>query len=194
MIDSYYRATFQKWCVDPVAGWLILSPVAITALGLLFGIGAAFFIALGYPLSALCSLVLSGYCDALDGTLARRRQMSSSFGAICDLVSDRAVEFAVLFALFLVDPVGRAIASMVVFGSMYLCIASFFSVSMFTKGTSEKSFVYSPGLIERAETFIVFALMILMPNFFVVMAWGYGGAVFLTSIVRLCQFSRCEAH
>jgi len=188
MIDSYYRDSFQRWCVDPVAQRIRPHPLWITGLGLIFGLASALSIVLGMRLSALCFLSLSGYCDVLDGSVARYQKMSSPLGATLDLVSDRVVEFVLLFAFFLVDPAGRGVASMVFFGSIYLCIASFFSVSMFTAGESEKSFVYSPGLIERSETFIVFALMLLFPAQFVWIAYIYSGAVFLTSALRLRQF------
>lgn len=190
MIDSYCRDSFQRWCVDPLASRLRLAPASITALSLLFGLACAFCIFWQQRLAALCLLALSGYCDVLDGSVARFRKMSSPLGATLDLMSDRAVEFALLFALFLVDPSERAVAAMILFGSIYLCIASFFSVSIFTEGKSEKSFVYSPGFIERSETFIIFALMLIAPFAFVWIAYAYSAAVFLTSLLRLWEFSR----
>lgn len=190
MIDSYYRDSLQKWFVDPLASRLKLAPSWITALSLFFGLACALSIFCGWVIAALCCLALSGYCDVLDGSVARFRKMSSPLGATLDLISDRAVEFAVLFALFLVDPSARALASMVLFGSIYLCIASFFSVSIFTKGESEKSFVYSPGLVERSETFITFALMLIFPFAYAWIAYIYSAAVFLTSLLRLIEFRR----
>lgn len=180
--------------MDPIACRAALDPNWITALSLFFGLACALSIAWGMTLTALCLLALSGYCDVLDGSVARFRKVSSPLGATFDLVSDRAVEFALVLALFLVDPAQRALPSMILFGSIYLCIASFFSVSIFTEGRSEKSFVYSPGLIERSETFIVFALMLLAPALFVWIAYVYSFAVFMTSLLRLWEFGRQAAR
>jgi archaetidylinositol phosphate synthase len=93
------------------------------------------------------ALVLSGFLDTLDGSLARHLNKTSS-----------------------------------------ICVTTFLVVGIFTKNDSQKSFFYSPGLIERAEAFIVFSLMILLPFTFSVLAWGFIALTFLTAFLRLWQF------
>lgn len=188
MIDSFYRAPFQRVFVDPIARRLSFHPHMATFLSLTLGLTAAFFIAAGMALLGALFFLLSGYFDVLDGTMARLSKRSSSFGAVLDLVSDRAVEFAILFALYAVNPAARGAAALWMLGSMYLCVASFFSVSLFTRGESEKSFVYSPGLVERTETFVVFTLMILWPASFSLLSMIYTAALFLTVLMRLREF------
>ncbi|MDE4940495.1 CDP-alcohol phosphatidyltransferase, partial [Francisella tularensis subsp. holarctica] len=48
--------------------------------------------------------------------------------------------------------------------SIIVCISSWLLVGIFSQNESSKSFYYSPGLIERAETFIFFIVMFLFPN------------------------------
>lgn len=189
MIDSFYRASFQRCCVDPVVRRVAFYPNAVTLCSLIAGVGAAAAVAGGCSFLALFLWMLSGYLDVLDGSLARAQGISSPFGTVLDLVSDRMVEFAFVMALFAVDT-SRAVPCLWMLGSMYLCIASFFSVSLFTEGKSEKSFVYSPGIIERSETFIVFACMIFLEDSFFLVAMLYSGLVYLTTLVRLWEFFR----
>ncbi len=187
MIDSYYRGVFQRWCVEPIARRALLHPHIITSLSLVAGLLSALSLAYDQRLIALSLLALSGYCDVLDGSIARARGVSSELGAALDLVSDRAVEFALVLGFYLRNP-SCGLLTFVMFGSMYLCIASFFSVSIFSRGDSEKSFVYSPGLVERTETFLCFALMTALPAFYFQLALLYTGAVFLTTAIRLWEF------
>jgi CDP-diacylglycerol--glycerol-3-phosphate 3-phosphatidyltransferase len=85
--------------IDPIADLLIragLSPNRITTLSLtvLLASGATF--ALGALRTGAALLLLSGLLDLLDGKVARRGAMSSTFGAFYDSTMDRLGE-GVLF-------------------------------------------------------------------------------------------------
>ncbi|MCP3679332.1 MAG: CDP-alcohol phosphatidyltransferase family protein [Gammaproteobacteria bacterium] len=96
-----------------------------------------------HTLWAVTVLLLSGYFDALDGTVARASGRSSAQGTMLDIVSDRVVEFAVIFALFLADPLQRGAWCLLMLGAVFICVTSFLVVGIFHENTSHKGFHYS---------------------------------------------------
>ncbi len=193
MIESYIRPSYQHFCVDKFCDWLAtksITPLHITICATLTGVLAAVTIIAQYSWLAVLLLLISGYCDSLDGSLARRLQQTSAFGTVMDLSSDRLVEFVIILALFLVAPQSRALLSMLMLGATLLCITSFLAVGIFSENNGDKSFHYSPGLIERAEAFVFFIVMIVWPTSFNVMASIFTLLVLLTAVLRLYEFGR----
>ena len=76
-------------------------------------------------------LLISGYFDALDGTVARMAEQNSAKGTMIDIISDRIVEFAVIFALFLVNPLHRGVCCLLMLGAILICVTSFLVVWIF---------------------------------------------------------------
>lgn len=190
MLEKNLRHHYQKWFVDPVAGAIKhhLNPLYITILSGLLGllvIPALYYSKI--PL-ALLLLIVSGYLDTLDGTVARRTKTSSAFGAAMDIVTDRLVEISAVIGLWLVDPTHRGFSSLLMLASMLLCITSFLVVGIFTSNDSHKGFHYSPGIMERAEAFIFFILMMLLPTYFVPLSILFIILVMLTTAIRLIEF------
>lgn len=193
MIDTYFRNHYQNLFVNPLLPKLVrwkLSPKTYTVVGLFFGLLVAPFLALGYKVLAFILLLLSGYFDTLDGSVARRNEATSPQGAVLDIVSDRIVEFSIILGLYLVDPVARGLLCLLMLGSVLICITSFLVVAIFTENTSHRSFHYSPGIMERGEAFIFFSCMILIPASFLLMAALFALLVTLTGIIRVYQFTR----
>jgi phosphatidylglycerophosphate synthase len=145
-------------------------------------------LALGFPLFAFTLLILSGFMDTLDGSLARLYAKDSPKGAAMDIITDRVVEFAIVLGLYSVDPSSRALAVILMLGSILICITSFLIVGIFTENNSEKSFFYSPGIIERAEAFILFAAMMLLPSAFFFLSYLFSFLVLTTALIRMVQF------
>ncbi len=160
----------------------------LTLASLLTGSLAASFIALGYVWIPTLLLLLSGYLDMLDGSLARFQGTSSPSGAVLDIISDRVVEFAVVLGLYLVQGSERGLLSLCMLGSIFLCVTSFLVVGIFSQNTSTKSFHYSSGLIERAEAFIFFIALIVFPTFFAPLAIAFTALVLYTTAHRLMQW------
>ena len=191
MIDSYFRNPYQKALVNPVLQIPLLkktSPQLLTLSGCLFGIATGVFLWLQMPWIASGNLLLSGYFDTLDGSLARIQNRTSNTGAVLDIVCDRVVEWSVILGLFLVDPSCRGLLCILILGSILLCITSFLVVGIFSQNASMKSFYYSPGLIERTEAFFFFALMILLPGQFRFFSIVFSSLAFLTALLRIVQF------
>lgn len=190
MIEEHCRHHYQKHLVNPLATFLgnRISANHITWLSGFLGIlvlPALFFhqvwLAIGF-------LLLSGYCDTLDGTLARFNHKSSDWGSALDITIDRLVEWVVVFALWSAAPSERGFWCLLMLGSMLLCITSFLVVGIFSINHSQKSFHYSPGLMERAEAFFFFILMMLWPQAFGFLAFLFTVLVTLTAMIRLVQF------
>lgn len=188
MIDSYFRPPFQKLLIDPIARRLVGVPAnLITALSCLLGLAVIPLLAFDFSIAAASALIFSGYLDALDGTIARLRRESSPFGTVLDICADRVVESAVVIGLLLVDP-DRALLCLAMLASILLCITSFLVVGIFSENDSHKSFHYSPGLIERAEAFLFFLGMMLLPTIFAPLATAFAALVILTAVLRIRQF------
>lgn len=191
MIDSYYRQMYQKVCVEPVLPLFNkLSPQTLTLSSCLLGIIVCPLIIFGFPWTAFLLLLLSGFLDTLDGSLARYLNLVSSKGAALDIVCDRIVEFAVILGLFFVDANARAFPCFIMLGSILLCITTFLVVGIFVENQSKKSFFYSPGLIERGEAFIFFSVMILFPSTFIIAAYLFSVLTFYTAFFRLWEFMK----
>ncbi len=191
MIDSYYRELYQRVCVNPLLPLLQrFSPILLTVTGCLLGLATCPLLAFDLPLLALSALILSGFLDTLDGSLARYQKNTSPKGAVLDIVCDRAVEFSVILGLFFVDANSRGLPCILMLGSILMCITSFLVVGIFTENQSAKGFHYSPGLIERAEAFLFFAIMIAFPGIFFIGAYLFSGLTLLTAVIRLRQFTQ----
>ena len=186
MIEGYVKHSYQKNFVIPVAKKLtFLHPNHITFLALLVGVSAALFAINGFFSLAVFSLFLSGYLDSLDGVLARLTNQSSPLGSALDIVCDRIVEFFIIFSFFLINPSQNGLYAFLILGCSFICVTSFLVTGIFTYNNSEKSFYYSPGLIERFEAFLFFALMYIFSKYFNVLAILYTLLVCWTALSRL---------
>ncbi len=192
MIDSYFRNSYQRFLVDPLLNAPLFQrvlPSLITLTGGVFGILCLLLLYFGYNLLAFVSLLISGYFDTLDGTVARLQKRTTPQGAALDIFVDRLVEFSVLFGLYCVAPDERAVMTIFMLGGVLLCITSFLIVGIFSENSTNKGFHYSPGIMERAEAFVFFALMILLPELFFPLSVLFSCLVTLTAVIRLVEFN-----
>lgn len=190
MLEHYCRQKYQYWLVDGIANVIgrYLSPTHITLFAGLAGLVSMLLLIKNSPLLAVFFLLISGYADSLDGTVARLYGTSSPAGSVLDIITDRLVEFSIIFGLFLLDPISRGVMSMLMLGSVLLCVTSFLVVGIFTPNESEKGFHYSAGLMERAEAFTFFILMIIFPTYFTPLSLLFFVLVLLTTFIRVFEF------
>jgi len=190
MIEQRVRRYYQIMFVDAVAVGLKkrIKPNTITLMSGLFGVLVIPAMLFNQVMLAIGLLLTSGYCDTLDGTLARFTNNTTKWGSLLDITTDRLVEFSVVMALWLVDPTHRALWCFFMLGSMLMCITSFLVVGIFSENFSQKSFHYSPGIMERSEAFFFFILMMLWPQAFSFLALLFTILVTLTAVIRLMQF------
>lgn len=194
MLESHLRPSYQRFCVNPIAHYLHhkhkVNPCTLTWIAGLIGSLTACAIAWEQTLLAIIGLLLSGYLDTLDGTLARLSQTTNDWGCALDILTDRFVEVAIVIGLFFVDPSSRAIVSMAMLSAIILCVTSFLVVGLLSQNNSQKRFYYSEGLMERAEAFIFFGLMVLFPHTFIWLGSFFTGLVLFTALQRMHAFKR----
>lgn len=194
MLENHLRPTIESLIFEPIVRILEKSgahPNHVTLASLCFGLAVVPALYLGTPWLAVGLLWLSGLGDVIDGSLARATEKTSDFGTAFDIISDRIVEFSVVLALFLVSP-GRELVALSMLGSILVCVTSFLVVGIMTEKKGPKSFYYSPGLMERAEAFVMFSLMMLLPGWFTLLGWLFVGLVSATAIIRVNEFRRAQ--
>jgi phosphatidylglycerophosphate synthase len=85
------------------------SPNVMTALGLGFGVATGVLFMYRQIPFAFVFGFLSVFCDVLDGTIARKFNLETSFGRFFDSISDRICEFAVVLGALaggIIEPLG----------------------------------------------------------------------------------------
>jgi archaetidylinositol phosphate synthase len=193
MLEAKYRHLYQQCLVDGFASMLsrveFIKPKHLSLLSCCSGLLAIPFLFYQHPYWAVLALLISGYLDSVDGTLARLKKTSSVSGAVLDISCDRVVEFAVVMGLYLQNPT-RGFWCILMLGSILLCITSFLLAAAASENTSNKSFHYSPGLMERPEAFAFFIAMMIFPGVFEGLAVLFSLLVLYTAAVRMMQLLR----
>jgi archaetidylinositol phosphate synthase len=140
-----------------------LTPDAVSVIGIIL----AFLSALAYAewqnrpvylLIATILLLLSGFCDALDGVLARLYQQATTFGGFLDSLLDRYADAAVYVGI-IVGGLCYALWGLVALtGSL---LVSYSRARAEAAGVKMESI----GLAERAERIIILAIASLVAFF-----------------------------
>lgn len=195
MLETWCRSASSRFLFAPIARYCTkltwLSANKLTLIGLLIGIAIWPLLAMHCRVLATLSLLLTGLFDVIDGEFARLTSQSSPFGAALDIVSDRVVELSVVLGLFAYTH--QPWLCLGLLSSILVCVTSFLIVGVFSDKDSNKSFYYSPGIMERAEAFIFFLLMIWLPEYFLVLAIGFIILTMLTAVIRMAQFRKAYA-
>jgi len=90
------------WMRDKTASGLVrlhVSPSLLTLVGLAASAWAGVWLAQGRFIPAAWVLVAAGFCDTLDGVVARLGNRQTSFGAFLDSTVDRYSDFAVFVGI-----------------------------------------------------------------------------------------------
>jgi phosphatidylglycerophosphate synthase len=90
------------WMFEPLVRVLValrVTPNMVTAFSLVPALGSAVLIAMGHFGMGALLATGSGFCDMIDGMLARRYDTMSDVGELFDAVVDRYVEFLLLAGL-----------------------------------------------------------------------------------------------
>lgn len=162
---------------------------AVTLAGLVPALAAAAAIAHGQYLVGLALILVNRLLDGLDGAVARASGLTD-FGGYLDTLAD--------YVFYVAVPVGfglaaseNAMAAMLLISSFTLTCASFLAFAAIAARRGEqssehgaKSFFYSTGLAEGAETIAVFIAMCLWPAQFPAIAVGFAALCLLTALQR----------
>lgn len=190
MLDThgrkYVQPVIEQTAVQLLRAGLSANQVTVIA----FGIGAStgVFVFLGQPIMALCVLWLSGFLDAVDGTMARRTK-SSAWGTVLDITFDRIVEISVILGLGFAFPNAQW-ALMLLACSIIISMTIFLTVGAVSEKQGIKTFYYQAGLAERTEGFLLFSSMILFPGQLVWLTLLFFLAEMFTAGQRLMEARR----
>ncbi|WP_340644704.1 CDP-alcohol phosphatidyltransferase family protein [Phenylobacterium sp.] len=147
----------------------------VTVAGATLGAGAGLAIGLDHPLIGLALVAGSRLLDGLDGAIARATRPTDLGGyldILCDYVFYLAVPLGFGFAA-----AGNLAYALALVAGFTLTAVSFLAYAAIAakRGLSEtahgpKSFVYSTGFAEGAETILAFVAMCLFPGYFPLIA------------------------
>jgi len=161
----------------------------LTFAGLAIGLGGAVAIALEQVWLGLALIIVNRLADGLDGAVARA-SAPTPLGGYFDIVADFAfyVSVPLGFGIMAAD---NTLPALVLVASFVLTGISFLAFAVIaaqrgddTQAHGTKSFFYSTGLAEGAETIVVFIAMCLFPAWFGVIAYAYAGLCVLTVFQR----------
>ncbi len=161
----------------------------LTFAGLMLGLGGAAAIALSEVWIGLALIIANRLADGLDGAVARA-SAPTDLGGYFDIVADFAfyVSVPLGFGIMAAD---NALPALVLVASFVLTGISFLAFAVIAAQRGEetdahgaKSFFYSTGLAEGAETIAAFVAMCLFPAWFGMIAYGYAALCTLTVLQR----------
>lgn len=163
MLDTHCRKYIQPLIGvgADLAMKLGLSANGVTIIAMLLGVFSGVLVALGFNILAVLILWLSGYLDAVDGTIARKTKSSSPFGTVMDITFDRMVEGAVILGVAYKYSEFSFI-SLVLAVSIIISMTIFLTTGPLAENKGEKTFYYQAGLAERTEGFLMLSLMMLL--------------------------------
>lgn len=188
MLDTHCRRYVQPIIGIGANFFLKLGFTAngVTILAMLIGVSSGIFTYLDYNYIGVLVLWLSGYLDAVDGTIARETNSSSAFGTIVDITFDRMVEASVIIGV-----ASRyrelSYSAMLLSISIIITMTIFLTTGSLTDKKSEKSFYYQAGLAERTEGFIMFSLIILLKDKAEIMIYALTIMIIITILQRFLE-------
>ena len=166
MLDTHARK-YVNPIIELGADFFIkcnLNANQVTIIALLLGISTSIFIYFDMSIIACIALWLSGYLDAVDGAVARKSKVSSTFGALLDILCDRIVEIGMILVLGLKNENVR-LELMILLACILISMTVFLTVGALSEKNGIKSFYYQAGVAERSEGFILFSLMFLFQGY-----------------------------
>ncbi|WCK52946.1 CDP-alcohol phosphatidyltransferase family protein [Aneurinibacillus sp. Ricciae_BoGa-3] len=191
MLDTHARHLVQP-VIGGTAKFLIklgLSANQVTWIAFLLGVSTGFLLYMNHPYLAVIALWISGYLDAVDGSIARLKQKSTPWGTLLDITFDRIVELSVLIGLGAKFPEAQFMLLLLT-ASIVFSMTVFLTVGALTEKKGMKSFYYQAGLAERTEGFILFTFMILLPHWLLWITGIFLVVELFTALQRLMEARR----
>lgn len=193
MLDTRGRKYFQP-LFENVANFVISKNITanqVTIMAFIIGIVAAIVVCVWNPILGIVLLWLSGFLDALDGTIARKTKSSSGIGTLMDILFDRIVEIAMLLAIeCMTTSINIGVYISLVLGSIIISMTIFLTVGALAEKSGNKSFYYQAGLAERTEGFIMISLAAVLPRFREIILIVFAAMILFTAAQRFFESKR----
>jgi CDP-diacylglycerol--glycerol-3-phosphate 3-phosphatidyltransferase len=193
-VETFFRTTF-KGILDPAGAYLNeigIKPNTVTIFGLMGNFMGAFLLSMGHITAGGIVVCVMGPIDALDGTMARLRGESTSFGGFVDSVTDRYSELVILLGLLIYYlQQHNWLACLLV----YLAASGSVLVSYVKARAEGVGYSAKVGLLSRLERYLVLAPALIIGHPVVVMVALAIIAIFanLTALQRIF-FVRRQAY
>jgi len=181
-----------KDILDPIGAFfnrLGILPNTMTLLGLVGHAVSAFFLVKGQMLVGGLIVLALAPVDALDGTMARLRGESSSFGAFVDSVTDRYSELVLFLGLMIYYAQQAEWLSCVV---VYLAAAGSVLVSYVRSRAETLGYEAKVGILTRLERYLVLVPSLVL-NRPMVGLWILAVMANFTALQRIL-YVRKQAH
>lgn len=163
-MQSSFKQTLRKPLL-PVARWLDAAgahPNHLTVFGLLASLLAGIALAMGSRVLGIVWLLVSLFCDMLDGDIARLSPgKGSRFGAFLDSCTDRVSEILVFGGLLIGKYYHGGGVGWAYITVWTLAVAGSYMVSYARARAEGLSVVCNVGFAERPERMIVLLLMLI---------------------------------
>lgn len=158
----------------------------ITVIALFLGLLTSIFIYFDMNIFSVILLWISGYFDAVDGSIARKTKTTSLFGTLMDITFDRIVEtFIILTIAIKYENVRLNLIILLI--CIIISMTIFLTVGALAQKSGMKSFYYQAGVAERSEGFLMFSLMILFSNYIIFFTNLFSCIIFVTIIQRVLE-------
>lgn len=163
-----------------------ISANTVTTLALILGGLSAVLLYLDKNILAVMLLWISGYLDAVDGSIARKTDSSSSFGTVLDVTFDRIVEIGIIFVSALKFEEIR-LNIIVLLACILISMVIFLTVGAVSEKSGIKSFYYQAGVAERSEGFIMLSLMMIFESYLGIVVNIFSFIVIITALQRMIE-------
>jgi phosphatidylglycerophosphate synthase len=165
-----------------------VSPMALTAVGWLAGVGACVAVGYGQWTLGVVLWLVNRLLDGLDGPTARRRG-ATELGGFLDIVADFSIYAGFVVAVAVAVPAAR-IAALALLTAYYVSGTAFLALSSLLEKRGgepgdERSLRFVGGLAEGTETVVVYVLFCLFPSHAPLIAWIFTAAVAVTAVQRI---------
>lgn len=160
-----------------------IGPGAVTAVGLVVGVGACVAAGLAVWWLALVLWALNRTLDGLDGALARRGE-PSDLGGMLDFLADFVVYGGFVVGVAVAEPGARVAATVLLASYLLNNVALLSFASLIEKRGlalgDERSLRFTAGLTEGTETILAYAAVCLFPGAATAILWTFAGLVVVT--------------
>jgi CDP-diacylglycerol--glycerol-3-phosphate 3-phosphatidyltransferase len=179
--------------LDPLIDKIIhiqVHPNHFTILGLIISLISAFFYAKHNIRLGGLFILLSGICDIIDGKVARKKELSSKFGALFDSSLDRYAELFMFLgtAIYFVQK-AHPITSIMVF----LALGGSMMVSYVRARAEGLGFDCKVGIMQRPERIVYIGVSSLIhPYLLELVIWMIAILANFTAIQRMYHVSELE--
>ena len=169
MVLDSYRGTADKFLIPLSKPFMNINPNTISLFSLIFAglTGLLFYLGGVLILASFVTLLLSALFDAIDGKVARMRNLSSKRGDLMDHVLDRYSDILIMLGFFFSIHAQMWIGLLAIIGVL---LTSYLGVQSQALGLRRN---YS-GILGRADRLVLMLIFILLQFFIAYHAVLYG--------------------